>query len=290
METATQNALRRLLRLTGILWLFGLLGMRRKYVLLDCDDTIVLTEEPAFQACATVVNKMLTSKGVDFAFTGASLMHRFVGYSFRRIAQDLAAEHNFAFGKIEVRADNVAALQELYGVEMTPGSSFDELDFLVKLEEDAVIAKLAKDVKPTQGVEAAIAWLHANYGVAVVSSSALRRVIACLQAVGVAKFFGEKVFSAASLAVPSSKPDPAVYLHALRVLAVAARNCVAVEDSRTGVLAAVAAGIPVLGYVGALAPEAQAERSRVLREAGAFAVISEWTQLKGVLTSHFEKA
>jgi HAD superfamily hydrolase (TIGR01509 family) len=212
-------------------------------------------------------------------------MERFVGYSFRRIAQDLAAEHKFVFGTISVSQDNAAALQRHYGVKVTPGMSFDELEFLVKLEEDAVIAKLAKDVKPTQGVEAAIAWLSANYGVAVVSSSALRRVIACLKAIGVDKFFGEKVFSAASLAVPSSKPDPAVYLHTLKVLGVRAKDCIAVEDSKTGVLAAVAAGIPVLGYVGALAVEAQAERSRVLREAGVFDVISDWSHLEGALKS-----
>jgi len=281
---ATKTALRRLAWRTSILlaWLgFGL----RKYVLLDCDDTIVLTEEPAFQACSTVVNKMLTSKGVTTAFTGASLMQRFVGYSFRRIACDLAAEHSFSFGTIEVTQDNAAALQRHYGVELTPGTSFDELEFLVKMEEDAVIAKLAKDVKPTQGVEAAITWLAAHYGVAVVSSSALRRVIACLTAIGVDKFFGDKVFSAASLAVPSSKPDPAVYLHTLKVLGVRAKDCVAVEDSRTGVLAAVAAGIAVLGYVGALPPEAQAQRSRVLREAGAFDVISDWSQLQLALSN-----
>jgi HAD superfamily hydrolase (TIGR01509 family) len=252
-----------------------------KYILFDCDDTIVLTEEPAFEACSTVVNLMLRLKGVDFRFTGATLMHRFVGYSCRRIANDLAAEYGFTFGTIEVRQDNAAALAQQYGVAFTAGESMDELDLLVKLEEDAVIAKLAKDVQPTTGVEAAIEWLSTYFGVAVVSSSALRRVVACLTAVNVDRFFGDRVFSAASL--KSSKPDPAVYLHALRVLGVRAWQCMAIEDSRTGVLAAVAAGIPVLGYLGALPVEARAEREQVLLAAGAFDVISDWSEIKRVM-------
>jgi beta-phosphoglucomutase-like phosphatase (HAD superfamily) len=44
--------------------------------------------------------------------------------------------------------------------------------------------------------------------------------------------------------VPRKKPDPAIYLLACAELGVAPGNCLAIEDSRNGLLAAVAAGMP----------------------------------------------
>lgn len=46
--------------------------------------------------------------------------------------------------------------------------------------------------------------------------------------------------------VPRGKPDPGVYLRAAELLGLEARDCVAVEDSVTGVAAATAAGCGVL--------------------------------------------
>ncbi|WP_280421234.1 HAD family hydrolase [Nocardia carnea] len=46
--------------------------------------------------------------------------------------------------------------------------------------------------------------------------------------------------------VPHGKPDPAVYLRAAQLLGLNPRDCVAVEDSVTGVAAAAAAGCGVL--------------------------------------------
>ncbi|MFV0453178.1 MAG: HAD family hydrolase [Propioniciclava sp.] len=46
--------------------------------------------------------------------------------------------------------------------------------------------------------------------------------------------------------VTAAKPDPAGYLQALAVMGVAAEQALALEDSRTGATAAIAAGVPVL--------------------------------------------
>ena len=45
---------------------------------------------------------------------------------------------------------------------------------------------------------------------------------------------------------PVKKPDPSVYLHVLEELRLPPEECLAIEDTRNGVLAAAAAGIPVL--------------------------------------------
>jgi beta-phosphoglucomutase-like phosphatase (HAD superfamily) len=46
--------------------------------------------------------------------------------------------------------------------------------------------------------------------------------------------------------VPAGKPAPDPYLRAAALLGVAPGDCVAVEDSPTGIRAAEAAGVPVL--------------------------------------------
>ena len=64
-------------------------------------------------------------------------------------------------------------------------------------------------------------------------------------------FKDEHVYSAATtLNPPSSKPDPAIYLHACKELGVEPKDCVTVEDSKSGATAAMRAGIPLVAYVG----------------------------------------
>lgn len=223
--------------------------------LIDCDGTLVQSEELAFAGCCAVVNETLAGKGVSKQFTPAELMSRFVGRSFRGMITELASEHAFL-------------LED------------DELNALVLEEENRVIQILTAQVEPTRGVNEVLTALTGKYVLAVVSSSALRRVRACLVKAGQDGFFpADQVYSAAtSLSPPSSKPDPAIYLHALQCLRVTAAECIAVEDSRSGVLAAVRAGIPVVGYVGSFPEHEQDERARTLAESGAALVVRSWDQ------------
>jgi HAD superfamily hydrolase (TIGR01509 family) len=84
----------------------------------------------------------------------------------------------------------------------------------------------------------------AGLTLAVCSTSSEQSVEALLKSVvGAArsrKFAG--VF--AGDRVPEKKPDPAIYLLACAELAVAPADCLAIEDSRNGLRAAVAAGVP----------------------------------------------
>ncbi|MEV7181737.1 HAD family phosphatase [Kitasatospora sp. NPDC093679] len=79
------------------------------------------------------------------------------------------------------------------------------------------------------------------------------------------------VFSAEDVA-GIGKPAPHLFLHAARAMGVAPEDCLVVEDSPNGVLAARAAGMDVLGYT-ALMP---ADR---LAAAGATALIGELRQV-----------
>lgn len=218
------------------------------HILFDCDNTLVLSEEIAFEACAALANDVLESQGIAERYTGPSLMIDFVGQNFRGM---------------------MVSLQKKYGFTLEAS----RLESLVTQEENKVIEMLEQKAQPCVGVNNQLEKLASSkkYGLAVVSSSALRRVQASLKKVGQAKYFpSDHVFSAASsLPTPTSKPDPAIYLHACKVLGKSPAECLAVEDSKSGVLSAVRAGIQVIGYVGSYEEHKQEEMSHILQENGA---------------------
>lgn len=184
----------------------------------------------------------------------------------------------------------MGGLQEKYNFTMKA----DELEGFVKQEEDRVIATLEKKAQPCVGVDAELAKLAKSkkYGMAVVSSSALRRVQASLKKVGQDKYFPPNhIFSAAtSLETPTSKPNPAIYLHACKVVGKKPEECIAIEDSKSGTLSAVRAGIHVVAYVGSYdGHDKQAEMGKVLKDSGANVVMTHWSQFDDCLAT-IEKA
>ncbi|ATY61323.1 cytochrome P450 pisatin [Cordyceps militaris] len=231
-------------------------------LLFDCDNTLVLSEELAFEACADLINQITEERGVDLRFTGETLIKEFVGQNFRGM---------------------LTSLQERHGIQISPA----DMEKYVTKEEDAVIAKLRAALRPCPGVDAQLAQLAAShkYLMAVVSSSALRRVQASIEKVGQDKYFpGNVVFSAAtSLEKPTSKPDPAVYLHALKVLGRTAAQSVAIEDSKSGTLSGTRAGIKVIGYVGPYDDAHKPEMEKTLTEAGAVVIMRDWSEFPAAL-------
>jgi len=230
-------------------------------LLFDCDNTLVLSEELAFEGCADLINEICEHKGVPERFTGSSLITEFVGQNFRGMMTSLQKRYGFALGD-------------------------DELDTYVVREEDVVIAKLKAALRPCPGVDEQLARLEASgeYLLAVVSSSALRRVQASIDKVGQDKYFGDRVYSAAtSLPKPTSKPDPAIYLHAMKELGRTPDQCVAIEDSKSGTLSGTRAGIKVLGYVGPYEDDKKDEMAKVLTDAGAVIIMREWDEFPACL-------
>lgn len=189
-------------------------------------------------------------------------MSEFVGQNFRGMLLSLCKKHNLTL-------------------------TDEQLSKYVGAEEDAVIAKINSNpgLQPCPGVFSELdAAKERGLDMAVVSSSALRRVNASLEKVGMKKYFGDKVFSAAtSLPKPTSKPDPAIYKFAVEKLGKKTEECVAVEDSKSGTLSAVRAGLRVVGYVGCYEGDERAEMEKVLRENGAGVVMGEWGEFKGAL-------
>ncbi len=82
----------------------------------------------------------------------------------------------------------------------------------------------------------------------VASNGHLDRVRDRLALTGLLRFFDPHVFSATQVA--SGKPAPDLFRLAARRLGAHPASCIVVEDSVIGVAAAVAAGMPVLGFCG----------------------------------------
>jgi HAD superfamily hydrolase (TIGR01509 family) len=101
-----------------------------------------------------------------------------------------------------------------------------------------------KELRPVPGIEAALDRL--SVPVCVASSSDPARIRLSLELTGLLPRFEGRIFSATQVA--RGKPAPDLFLFAAQSMGVAPARCVVVEDSLLGVQAAVAAGMPVLGY------------------------------------------
>ncbi|CAM5336307.1 HAD family hydrolase [Streptomyces fumanus] len=225
-------------------------------LLLDADGTLFPSEEPAYVASAVVTQDFARRFGLTGDFSPEHLRLTSTGKNFRTTAQDLAARQ---------------------GVRLDPA----ELEAWVEREKREVTAYLGRVLTPRPDVVAAVTALGRRYRLAVVSSSALTRLAACFAASGLDGLLpaGSRFSAEDSLPVPTSKPDPAVYRHALAELGVAPREALAVEDSATGAASAVAAGIATAGLVQFVPEEERAERSARLSGAGAAWVRSDWGRL-----------
>ena len=178
----------------------------------------------------------------------------------------------------------VTGMETKYGFQL----SDEEREGYVKAEEDRVIKTLKAKAQPCVGANEELEKLYESkkYGMAVVSSSALRRVVASVEKVDQAKYFPkDHIFSAAtSLPKPTTKPDPAIYLFACEKIGVKPSECVAVEDSKSGTLSAVRAGIPTIAYVGSYHDPSKAkEVADMLVSNGAKVVMNHWNEFEKCL-------
>ncbi|KEF61317.1 phosphoglycolate phosphatase [Exophiala aquamarina CBS 119918] len=239
--------------------------MAIKYILFDCDNTLVQSEDLAFEACADLINEIMGKQCLNQHYTGESLIVNLVGQNFRGMMTTLQKQFDF---KLEQ----------------------EELESYVQTEVARVIAKLQAKAEPCDGSIEVLARLYDDkkYKLAVVSSSALRRVRVSIAKAGQEKYFPtDEIYSAAtSLPKPTSKPDPAIYLHVLEKYGAKPEECVAIEDSISGATAAVRAKIPLIGYVGSYHTDAKKQEiAGRLAELGCKNVMSHWDEFEKCLAA-----
>jgi HAD superfamily hydrolase (TIGR01509 family) len=229
-------------------------------LLCDADGNLFPSEEPAYTASVGIVNRLMESIGAAQRFEAEELRRSSTGKNFRTLASELTRQYGRCLSDVA-------------------------LDGWVAEEKDAVSDHLRRVLGPDAEVVDVLSRLSDRYELAAVSSSALSRLDACFAVTGLSELLPpERRFSAEdSLARPASKPDPAVYRAACARLGVRPGEALAIEDSPTGVLSAVSAGVPTVGNVRFVPADEREDRIKELASAGALAVVPSWRALEKLL-------
>ncbi|MFC3125168.1 HAD family hydrolase [Pseudoroseomonas globiformis] len=112
---------------------------------------------------------------------------------------------------------------------------------------DVIARRMRQETPPMPGAAALVRALsEAGMPIACASNSGREELVAKLEGLGIARYFGSRVFSWQD--VPRPKPAPDMYLAAAAACDADPRNCVVVEDSLLGTRAGIAAGCRVMGF------------------------------------------
>ncbi|HXR90863.1 MAG TPA: HAD family phosphatase [Steroidobacteraceae bacterium] len=159
----------------------------------------------------------------------------------------------------------LALIEQRFGIVLP--EQFEETLY-VEIEE-----LIATTAEPIAGVRSALESI--DLPLAVVSNSTHASVSNSVRRAGLERRIAGRIFTAEMVGVP--KPAPEVYLRAVSELQTPAARCLAIEDSAAGVQSAVAAGVPVVGFVGAShIPAGHADR---LLSLGAIGVLERMSEL-----------
>lgn len=187
-------------------------GRRPDLVIFDCDGVLVDSEVIVAEVLAGYLRQF------DVEITDEECEREFAGLS-----QEKATERVLA----------------LLGTS-APAGWFDSLT-------RSVDAALRARVRPVPGVLDVIRLLDVPFCVA--SNGRPEKVALTLRTSGLARYFEHRIFTAADVA--HGKPAPDLFLLAAERCGADPRRCVVVEDSASGIAAARAAGMRVLGFVSA---------------------------------------
>lgn len=116
------------------------------------------------------------------------------------------------------------------------------------LQQPALSAAMERELQPLQ--KPVLEMLAANrIARCVASNSSTGHIVKCLELTQQLSYFSETaIFSAQQVA--NGKPSPDLFLFACEQMGYQPHQCVVIEDSQPGIEAAMAAGMPVLAFLG----------------------------------------
>lgn len=202
-------------------------------LILDCDGVVVDSEPITMR----VLTEMLHELGIAIGAEEAN--ERFVGIAFDR---------------------ELELIVELLGRPIPEN--------FVRNYGARTFAALEAELKPVPGIEAALDQIEIPYCIA--SNGPHAKMRKTLGVTSLLPRFEGRIFS--SVDVPRGKPYPDLFLHVAKHFAVSPAACLVVEDSVSGIAAALAAGMSVYGF-SARAPDGR------LRAAGAHEVFRSMSEL-----------
>lgn len=212
---------------------------RFELLIFDCDGVLVDSELITNRVFVGMLNEL------GLALTLEDMFERFVGRSMPQC---------------------LSMIKELLGHDVP--AEF-QAQFRVR-----IAAALKSELKAVAGIESVLKSVTLPYCVA--SSGTHEKMQMTLGLTGLLPKFQGRMFSVTEVAHP--KPHPDVFLHAAKQMGVAASSCAVIEDTPTGVLAGVAAGMTVFGFC------AHTPRHRLL-EAGAHHIFERMRDLPRLIGS-----
>jgi HAD superfamily hydrolase (TIGR01509 family) len=188
---------------------------REKLIIFDCDGTLVDTES----IHAESISKKFAQFGL-LKYTPAFIEENLIGYGSDMFEQ--------------IIKDNISA-----------DIKFDRESFFKTMNSEAM-SSIRNRVVPIVGIKELLEKIDINLSVA---SNGLRgAVIESLKYTDLLKFFDEQfIHTAAEVANP--KPAPELFLHAAKKRNIDPKNCLVIEDSHVGVMAAIKAGMQVIAFI-----------------------------------------
>ncbi|MGH2849408.1 MAG: HAD family hydrolase [Solirubrobacteraceae bacterium] len=189
-------------------------------VIFDSDGVLIDSERLAIAVDVVVLREL------GWPLSEAEVVERFVGRSDRDTREAIEAHLRRAL-PIDWEAQMQVRYRQLFDAELVP--------------VDGVVDALDAITLPT----------------CVASSGTHEYLRYALGLTGLYARFAGRIFSVED--VVNGKPAPDIFLHAAERMGIAPASCVVVEDSRSGVEAARAAGMRTLAFAGGCSPAALLE-------------------------------
>ena len=181
-------------------------------IIFDCDGVLVDSEVIA----SAVLAKHLTLAG--HPHTSQECMRRFTGLSLDSCRVLIEAESKFSLSE----------------------------EFFLQVQRET-FSRFSEDLQPVADIVDVLEFLREQqWSCCVASSGSHEKMALTLKKTGLQKYFGDRIFSASD--VQHGKPAPDLFLHAAQSLGYLPEHCIVIEDSKPGVMAAIAAGMQVCAF------------------------------------------
>lgn len=206
--------------------------MKHSLIIFDCDGTLVDSEV----LYNTITSELLTEMGFD-EYTPQQCIELFAGQAWSTIKATLEEKHGQAIPR-------------------------DIVERYIKTAN----GRMDTDLRAPENAHHVVETLKGTHGICVASNGERNNVIKSLHVTGLMDHFIEDhIFT--KIQVEKPKPAPDLFLFTAEQMKAEPSQCLIIEDSPAGVVAAVAADIPVIGFTGCAHDKER--QAGLLRDAGA---------------------
>jgi HAD superfamily hydrolase (TIGR01509 family) len=165
------------------------------------------------------------------------ISNRIFRESFAELGIVFTLEEMMAFGVGKNAVTLAAAIEQEFGITLPAG--------FIEGQRARIMEAFSTELRPIDGVPELLAALSLKRCVA--SNSHIRRVRHALTTTGLMPHLEPHIYTPAMVA--QGKPAPDLFLYAAAQHGVRPERCLVIEDSLSGVVAALAAGMPVIGLL-----------------------------------------